>query len=357
MIDPTTEANDVEAQDDNKTAERAAYEAKAADFLEEYDDLSWSERRELHLDDDGDLNLADNNLPSDLLVLEDFHQEFIYQVKAAEHLADYDEDQAMKVWSNLVRDHVAAGNNKITKTTAIFNMNSAGDCPNRQTERCQVAWSQCYAHNAEDLRTRKRDDGRYVGPLVARRRQEFLRDCMDAETFARAFIRMNSRKRTQFDTLRVSEAGDFRDDADIKWVNKVAEILKREQGITTYTYSASSDLNWDLAEHFTVNASNDFTDYGDSRFKARDPSNFELDDDERWCPNDLQKVIRRLLGDDFDDVVKCGECRLCVDKNDIDVVIPIHADGVEKLTLDDIRDHISDDLVAEIEAHQAETDA
>lgn len=330
MIDPTTadKATETEIEVDEQPADdvvQAGYEHAALEFLQnetDWEDLTWSERRDLFRDDDGDLDLSDENLPSDLLVLEDFHAEFVYEVKAVFHLFDVgDEEQAIKTLSNLVKDHLADGNNKVTETTAILNLNAAGDCPNRQTERCQVPWSACYAHKSEDLYTNKREsDGRYVGPLVARRREEILRDTFDAETYARAFIAMNERKRKPFDTLRVSESGDFRHEGDIKWVNTLARILAEEQGIDTYTYSASSDLNWSLAEHFTVNASNDFEDYGDARFKAEDPDDFEPAEDEMWCPNDMQKA----QGKSADEAIKCGECRLCVDKNDIDVVIPLH---------------------------------
>ena len=366
MIDETQTADGAAGAEEQRLAnidEQAAYDDAAAWYLEqsleENNELSWSEERDLFRDEDGDLNLAREDLPSYLLVLEDFHDEFVREVKAFFHLMDIgDRETAIWCLSYIVGDHLADGNNKVTETTAIMNLNAAADCPNRKSERCQVPWSMCYAHVSEDIHTYKRDtDGRYVGPLVARRREEYLRDVIPAELYAEAFIVMNDRKEKYgnggFDTLRVSESGDFRGESDILWVNTVARILGEERGIDVYTYSASSDLDWSLATHFTVNASNEHADYGDSRFKARDPSTFELGENERWCPNDLQKVIRRLTGEDFDDVVKCGECRLCVDQNDIDVVIPIHAAGIEKLGLDDIRDHISDAMVARIEDAQS----
>lgn len=364
MIDETQTAADNDAGTEEQRIanidEQASYEDAAAWYLENDEDvnLSWEEERDLFRDEDGDLNLAREDLPSYLLVLEDFHAEFVYEVKAYFHLHGIGErEKAIRCLSDIVKDHLADGNNKITETTAILNLNSAADCPNRKSERCQVAFSMCYAHVSEDQYTRKRQsDGRYVGPLVARRREEYLRDVIRAEDYARAFLSMNQRKAEHwaakpFDTLRVSESGDFRGEADIHWVNEVARILGEEQGVDVYTYSASKDLDWSLATHFTVNASAG-PGYGDAQFKAEDPAEFELGENEAWCPNDLQKVIRRLLGESFDDVVKCGECRLCVDQNNIDVVIPIHAAGIEKLGLDDIRDHISDEMVAKIEAHQ-----
>jgi len=208
-------------------------------------------------------------------------------------------------WSHILSDYIQSGNTKISKTTAIFNMGSAHDCPNRETDNCQVPWEACYAGKAERV---------YKQTLPYRRRQEYLWDCMTPELFADAFIALNARKRKPYDSLRVSEAGDFRSDADIVRMNRIAELIE----IPVYTYSASDYLDWSLAPSFTVNASNDFADYGDRRFMA--VTGDTLPDNTVWCPNGLQQAD----GVPADDRIKCGECRLCINSEGPNVAIALH---------------------------------
>lgn len=216
---------------------------------------------------------------------------------------------SIREWSFILSDYVKFGNNKVADNVAIFNMNSATDCDNRNTKHCQVPDGMCYAYN---------DEQRYGTPLEYRRRQEYLWDCMDAETWAKAFLALVSRKRKPVDAIRFSESGDFRHRGDIIKVDRIAELLT-ESGIDVYTYSASDYLNWSHAEHFTVNQSNSRDNYGDRRFFALSAET-ELDDDTVWCPFDLADK----KGMDKEDRPKCGECRLCIDKEGPDVAIPLH---------------------------------
>jgi len=221
---------------------------------------------------------------------------------------------SIREWSFILKDYISAGNKKVSKTTAIFNMNSAHDCPNYGTREsgeshtgyCQVPKDKCYAAKTENI---------FKDSLPYRRRQEYLWDCIGAERFAKAFKSLNSRKRNKFDSIRFSEAGDFRSNADIIRVNRIAELVD----IPVYTYSASHKLNWDLAEYFTVNASNDRAEYGDRRFMAI-PESGEKPESAVWCPNSVQQKN----GVSAEDRIKCGECRLCVNEEGPDVAINIH---------------------------------
>jgi len=212
-------------------------------------------------------------------------------------------------WSFILGDYISWGNNKIDKSVAIFNLNAATDCPNADTDRCQVPWESCYAHKAE---------GMYPQVLPYRRRQEYLWDSIDPETWAEAFLHIVERKRTPVTAVRFSEAGDFRNDGDIVRVNRIAELLK-PHGIDVYTYSATSYLNWELATDFTVNQSNEFTDYGDRLFSAVETME-DIPDDAVMCPFEYAKT----QGVKTDDRPKCGECRLCIDDAGPDVYITLH---------------------------------
>lgn len=227
--------------------------------------------------------------------------------KLRSRMADAD---SIRDWSFILADYISWGNNKVADSVAIFNMNSATDCPNADTDEdnqsstgvCQVPWSACYAHKAENI---------YPNTLPYRRRQEYLWDSLDPDTWAKAFLEIVSRKRKPVSAIRFSEAGDFRHESDIIRVNRIAEIVGKE-GIDVYTYSASHKLDWSHARHFTVNQSNGLADYGDRRFTAL-PKESDLPDDMVWCPYDKS-----------DGDIKCGECRLCIDKGGPDVAIELH---------------------------------
>jgi hypothetical protein len=213
--------------------------------------------------------------------------------------------------------YLSFGNNKVAKNTGIFNMNSATDCPNADSSEenqsdvgvCQVPWEMCYAHKSENI---------FNNALPKRRRQEYLWDSMDADTFAAALLRVKERKRSAFDYLRVSESGDFRHNGDIMAWERIAELV--DPHITVYTYSASHKLTaWDNVEYMTVNQSNDLADYGHRRFIAV-PAENELPEDTVWCAFDYADQN----GAEKDERPKCGECTLCIEKDAGDVAIPLH---------------------------------
>lgn len=232
----------------------------------------------------------------------------ITEVSGIEKLKDrMDNAETIRDWSFILSDYISFGNSKISKKVAIFNFNSATDCPNAETDNCQVKFSECYAHKAENI---------YKQTLPYRRRQEYLRDCLDANTFAKAFLELVSRKRNPVTTIRFSEAGDFRHRGDIIWADRVAEIVGKE-GIDVYTYSASNYLNWDLAESFTVNQSNNFSEYGDRLYSAV-PESEDIPEDGIHCPHNYQK------SNGADEPIKCGDCRACIDKDAPDVYITLH---------------------------------
>jgi len=221
-------------------------------------------------------------------------------------------------WSFILSDYISWGNSKISKNVGIFNMNSATDFPNadssveRQssTGACQVPWEDCYAHVSENV---------YPDTLAYRRRQEYLWDCVDAETFGEAFLSLVSRKRNEVTAVRFSEAGDFRHRGDIIKTDRIAQILARE-GIEVYTYSASHKLNWREARNFTVNQSNDVREYGDRLFTAL-PEGTDLPDGMVWCPHSLEK---ERTGVTSDEAIQCGDCRLCIEEDGPDVAIHLH---------------------------------
>lgn len=56
--------------------------------------------------------------------------------------------------------------------------------------------------------------------------------------------------------LRLNEAGDFRNQEEIKKWNKIAGRLRKDHGIATYAYTARSDLDFSKAPNIIINGSN-----------------------------------------------------------------------------------------------------
>lgn len=213
--------------------------------------------------------------------------------------------------SYVLNEHISYGNTKLADHVAIFNMNSAHDCPNAKTKEngesqsglCQVAWEDCYAAQSENTFPRVID---------YRRRQEFIWNYLTAEEFANAFLKIVERKTKPVTALRLSEAGDFRNNHDIQKAETITERLRETKDIAVYTYSASHKLNWDIADYLKVMQSNEKREYGDASYQAVE-STEEIPENGIHCPNNMQKI------NDADNPVKCGDCRLCIDKNNVDV--------------------------------------
>jgi len=216
--------------------------------------------------------------------------------------------------------YLVFGNNKVSKNTGIFNMNSATDCPNADTSEdnqsetgvCQVPWSACYAHKTENI---------YDAAINKRRLQEYLWDCVNPEIFAEALLNVKSRKRSSFKHVRVSESGDFRHNGDIKAWDRIAELVG--DSLNVYTYSASHKLSaWDTVEHFTVNQSNALAEYGDREFNAVESTD-DVPDNAIACPFEVAKAN----GIQTDSRPKCGDCTACIEPEETqprDVYVLLH---------------------------------
>ena len=144
------------------------------------------------------------------------------------------------------------GNRKLPTTTAIFNMNSATDCPSLKLGFCTMG-KKCYAMKAER---------NYPQVLPYRRRQEEYWETHTAEEMADHFFETDWRKKGTLKALRVSEAGDFKSQNDVAKLSELATIIV-DQGydISTYVYTARRDLDFSdrgalqvLGTHFMVDA-------------------------------------------------------------------------------------------------------
>lgn len=224
-------------------------------------------------------------------------------------IQDMRECETPRDWSFVLNEHIKWGNNsKVDSRVGIVNMNSGTDCINRWSDRCQVGGDECY---------QVKDEKRYPYVLDFTRRQEYLWDSLDAQTWVEAFEEILKRKRNEVIALKFSQAGDFRHEGDIIKANYIADRLA-EHDILVFTYSASSHLDWSHAtsDNFVVNQSNDREDYGERRYRAVD-SKEDIREDELWCPYDRSKH----RGASGDEKVKCGECKACITPEAPDIAV------------------------------------
>jgi hypothetical protein len=159
-----------------------------------------------------------------------------------------------------LRNLVKAGNLKIPKTTAIFNMCSATDCPSKRLGLCaaQKAGVKCYAKKSE---VASRPE-----VLPYRRKQEKYWRSITSDKFALDFLSFNAMKPESFSALRFNEAGDFHGQGCVIKAESVARIL-RDFGVVCYCYTSRSDLDFSRVRNLIINGSG-FTKEGiTSEFK------------------------------------------------------------------------------------------
>ena len=144
--------------------------------------------------------------------------------------------------------YLAIGNKKLPRSTAIFNMGSAKDCPSLKLGLCQAFSGGklvCYAMKAET---------QYPHVLPYRFRQESFWKGIDAKDFAKQFLLINRLKRNKFTALRVNEAGDFWSQECVNKADEIAQILEAE-GVTMYCYTARQDLDFTMVQSLIINGS------------------------------------------------------------------------------------------------------
>lgn len=155
-------------------------------------------------------------------------------------------------WKNQVRLRDVLGdegNLKIPKTTAIFNLSSAHDCPSRKLGLCKAmidGKSICYAIRSENTYR--------PHVLPYRRRQEAYWKSVTAEEFCVEFLAICVTKVKPFTALRFNESGDFHSQACVDKAEKIARILK-PYDIVCYCYTSRSDLDYHKVEALRISGS------------------------------------------------------------------------------------------------------
>lgn len=180
-----------------------------------------------------------------------------------------------------IKKHLSYGNRKLPRTTAIFNITPAMQCPSDKLGLCQLSHI-CYAKQAEK---------QYPNCLPYRTRQTIVWDSTTPENFVQSIA-----KKTKY--LRISEAGDFRSQSDVDKLSTIAELLKGR--IKVYCYTARQDLSFDnVSTNLTVNGSG---------FMVH--NNF---------------IAVKVLNDsDTNCIGNCKKCNLCTTRKGLNIHVKIH---------------------------------
>lgn len=143
---------------------------------------------------------------------------------------------------------VSTGNTKLPRTTCIFNMSSATDCPARKLGLCkaEAMGIKCYALKGEyeyrpNVLPYRRQQGKYWKSVTAKQ-------------FVSQFILMNALKEVPYTKIRLNEAGDFHSQKCVDKAEEIAKMLRRF-GIRVYCYTSRDDLNFSKCRHLIVSGS------------------------------------------------------------------------------------------------------
>lgn len=137
---------------------------------------------------------------------------------------------------------VSFGNSKLPKSTMIFNMGAAFDCPSEKLGLCKLA-AICYAKKSEKMY-------KQVLPYRQRQAQTWLNS--DKETM---FNLLLSAVKKTTNKIRINESGDFYSQNCVDKLEYIAKRFYNELNITVYVYTARKDLNFNNCKYLVINAS------------------------------------------------------------------------------------------------------
>ena len=146
---------------------------------------------------------------------------------------------SLKSWAKIVYTKhssnlcslMRSGNTKIPRSTGIFNMSSATDCPSKKLGLCKACEqrAKCYAIKSENT---SRPD-----VLPFRRKQEIYWKSVKAKEFVSEFVLLNALKEAPYQNIRFSEAGDFHGQECVDKMEEIAKMLRRF-GVRVYGYTS-----------------------------------------------------------------------------------------------------------------------
>ena len=195
-------------------------------------------------------------------------------------------------------------NKKLPRTTLIFNMGSASECPSKALGLCKVPNNRCYALQAEIT---------YPRTKPYRNRQKVFWLNNSKENITQVIIECLKTKRTMvkgklvplykaIKLLRFNEAGDFWSQECVEKLDYIAKALK-QYGIVTYGYTARKDLDFDNVSFLVKGSGHKKGNNGSTRVVTRKK---QVKKGERLCP------------------MNCRQCNMCSSDKGVNVAFMLH---------------------------------
>ena len=163
------------------------------------------------------------------------------------------------------RPHIAFGNKKLPKTTAIYNIGTWFLCEGRLKGFCELH-EVCYTKCREIMGS----------TIKSRLNNYYFWKTNDARTIASFIvysIKAESMKGDKINLLRFNEVGEFENQEDLVKMRDISNIVYEQTGVKSYTYTHNRDLDFNIDRpHLTINGSgfiidNQFTGIAPSEYK------------------------------------------------------------------------------------------
>ncbi len=177
--------------------------------------------------------------------------------------------------------HIAFGNKKLPKTTAIYNIGCWFLCPGRLEGYCELAET-CYAKCRE-----------IMGSVIkSRLNNYYFWKVTDAEKIAKFIsysIKTEQLKGNKVNLLRFNEVGEIEDQEELEKMIKISNIVYALTGVKSYTYTHNRGLNFNIERpnlticgsgfmvdnKFTVVKPEEYKEYVDNNNCVECPQNCE----------------------------------------------------------------------------------
>lgn len=178
------------------------------------------------------------------------------------------------------KPHIAFGNKKLPKTTAIYNIGTWFLCEGRLKGFCELH-EVCYAKSREIM----------GNTIKSRLNNYYFWKTNDANTIAR-FISYSIQakqfsKEDKINLLRFNEVGEFENQEDLEKMVEVSNIVYQQTGAKSYTYTHNRELDFDIDRpNLTICGSGFMVD---NQFTVIKPENYKRYVENHNCFECLQK--------------------------------------------------------------------
>lgn len=196
--------------------------------------------------------------------------------------------------------YISFGNKKLPKTTAIYNIGTWFLCPGRLEGYCELS-TVCYAKCRE-----------VMGSVIQSRLNNYLFWKSNTAEKIAAFISYSimaeKMKGNQVNLLRFNEVGELEDQEDLVKMVKVSNIVYKNTGVKSYTYTHNRNLNYNFERpNLTICGSGFMIDNRFTVVKPEDYQQYVKDHNCVECPQncgDCGSICARKLGVEIVEVLK-----------------------------------------------------